>query len=313
GIASENLKSAKNSGTILVLVRIACSISYLQSEYLKRLPQYNGLIVHWDMFDESMFKLRRQFLGERLDEDNTIISREQMYTTEYRTIDIEVQSIFEQGVQHFQRADWHNAIETFNKAIAKDSLFSEAYFYLGRSYWNIDENIKSSESYLKAVEVDPTHPQINMMRARLKLSLGEYADALIYASLFLIDNLKFAEAHFTFGHIVADMKKYEEAIKFYNQAVKLQESHVSSYFNLGFCYKALKNYPLAIENYSKALKFVPQYLEVYNNRGIIYMIIGEFSKASQDFRKMLVIDPDSELAEKNLRLLEYYKRRRSVF
>ena len=82
-------------------------------------------------------------------------------------------------------------------------------------------------------------------------------------------------------------KNYEEAIKNFNEALKLNPNYASAYINRGIAYIGLNNFKQPIEDATKAIKINPN--DLYNNymayliRGSCYSALGDKLKSKSDF------------------------------
>ncbi len=100
---------------------------------------------------------------------------------------------------------------------------------------------------------------------------------------------------------------YDEAIKQFQEALKLNPGKAEIHYNLGLTYQAKASWDEAVEEYRKALELNPEDAETHNNLGIVYYNQGDYQKAIEEFKLALSINPDFEIARKNLRLLEESK------
>lgn len=75
------------------------------------------------------------------------------------------------------------------------------------------------------------------------------------------------------------------------------------YFNIGAAYQKLRKYKNALRYYNMADKMFYKISSIYLNRGAIYLEIGEMKKAEEDFMKALEIDPKNFKAYQNLGFL----------
>lgn len=91
-------------------------------------------------------------------------------------------------------------------------------------------------------------------------------------------------------------KKYEEALHFYNQALKHGEHY---YYNRqkGKVLVKLKRYKEAINAFDKSLQERPYDTETLLSRGYSYLMSGDCQKAIADFDLVIEIDPDDSYAQ----------------
>ena len=108
-----------------------------------------------------------------------------------------------------------------------------------------------------------------------------------------------ANAHFLRGCSYDELKMYKEAIKAYQQSVKIKPDFAEAYVNLGATYYKLGRYANAIDAYKRAVQIKPS-SSVYNKLGAIYIINGKYSIARDTFKKAIDIDPNDAVAHYNL-------------
>ncbi len=108
-----------------------------------------------------------------------------------------------------------------------------------------------------------------------------------------------ANAHFLRGCSYDELNMYKEAIKAYQQSVKIKPDFAEAYVNLGATYYKLGRYANAIDAYKRAIQIKPS-SSVYNKLGAIYIINGKYSIARDIFKKATDIDPNDAVAHYNL-------------
>ena len=108
-----------------------------------------------------------------------------------------------------------------------------------------------------------------------------------------------ANAHFLRGCSYDELNMYKEAIKAYQQSVKIKPDFAEAYVNLGATYYKLGRYANAIDAYKRAVQIKPS-SSVYNKLGAIYIINGKYSIARDTFKKATDIDPNNAVAHYNL-------------
>jgi len=87
--------------------------------------------------------------------------------------------------------------------------------------------------------------------------------------------------------------KFEDAVKFYKQAIKLKQDYAEAHYNLGDAYFQLKQYKQAIEAYKQALRYQSNLPAAYNNMGTAYYKLGEHQKAIEAYKEAIRLDPKS--------------------
>ena len=87
-------------------------------------------------------------------------------------------------------------------------------------------------------------------------------------------------------------KWYEEAVKHYTQATRLNPDNVNAYYNRGNAHSNLRDYKSAFDDYTYAIEHKPDFADAYNNRGMVYFRQGELKRALDDYTHAIEIDPN---------------------
>jgi len=91
------------------------------------------------------------------------------------------------------------------------------------------------------------------------------------------------------------MLQLDQALKSYQQAVKLRKDYQEAINNIGTIYYARKNYRRAITYYERALKSAAESersAAIYNNLGTAYFSRKQYKQAADAFQTALKLDPD---------------------
>jgi tetratricopeptide (TPR) repeat protein len=94
------------------------------------------------------------------------------------------------------------------------------------------------------------------------------------------------------GDAFARAGNFDEAIRDYDKALKLDPYYAKAYNNRGNA-RSDANHDLdAIGDYDKAITLEPDFAEAYNNRGLAYAKIGRLTDAIRDYDKAIALKPD---------------------
>lgn len=84
---------------------------------------------------------------------------------------------------------------------------------------------------------------------------------------------------------------HDLAIKFYNEAIKLDPKHELAFVNRGVCFKRKSEYDKAIEDYNQAIRLNPDSILAFHNRARAYELKGDLAKTIADYDQIIKIDP----------------------
>lgn len=100
-------------------------------------------------------------------------------------------------------------------------------------------------------------------------------------------------------------KKYDEAVKDFTKAIKLNNKFKWPYLNRGVTKNKLRQYNKAIKDFSKLIEIDSNYQEAYLNRGVSKFFLEKYNDAIDDFNKAIDIDIEYEEAY-YYKALSYY-------
>lgn len=123
------------------------------------------------------------------------------------------------------------------------------------------------------------------------LTQNKYQDALKSFDAAIKINTKYTEAYVGKGRALAGLKNYIEAIKAYDKAIVLNKNHSPAYYHKGISLIALKKYPDSIKAFDAAIAHNPKYSEAYNQKGIVFSILSKHNDALAAFNKVIQLSP----------------------
>ncbi|MDD5053280.1 MAG: tetratricopeptide repeat protein [Sulfuricurvum sp.] len=147
-------------------------------------------------------------------------------------------------------------------------------------------------------------------------------DAVYERALELYHNNKYAEVVVAIDTIMPELlsvplltiaafcadqcEQYDEAQKYWRDAIEMQPEYIDAYNNLGILLKKLKRFDEAEDVYQRAILLSENDPKLYNNLANLCVETGNFEKADHAYAKAISIDPEYAEAYHNLGKL--YKR-----
>ena len=105
------------------------------------------------------------------------------------------------------------------------------------------------------------------------------------------------------GNVLSELKKYDEAIEHYQQAINIKINFAEAYNNLANALGQKGKLKESIAYYSEAIRFKSDYAEAHSNLGITLSEQGQFEEAIGQYRKALQINPDLFRVHNSLAIL----------
>lgn len=96
--------------------------------------------------------------------------------------------------------------------------------------------------------------------------------------------------------------KPEEAVKTYQNAIRLEPTYAEAYQQMGLAYASLNQFPEAVKAFQEVIRLRPQSSLAQGNLGAAYMKMGRFQEARNAFREAVRLRPDDAEAHYNLGL-----------
>lgn len=94
-----------------------------------------------------------------------------------------------------------------------------------------------------------------------------------------------AAAHIEQGTASFSKNQFDEAVRHFSEAVRIDPNNVKAYNNRGVAYSKMGRYDQAIADFNKALRIDPQFAQAYNNRSMAYFRAKDYAKACADLRQ----------------------------
>ncbi|MFA7337057.1 MAG: tetratricopeptide repeat protein [Candidatus Obscuribacterales bacterium] len=102
---------------------------------------------------------------------------------------------------------------------------------------------------------------------------------------------KLVEAHWSYGLLLMEQRKYSDAVREFSQAIALDSTCAMPYFDRAKAYSALKKYSDAMADYSKIIEINPKgkgmLLNTHVKRAGCYGHLKEYAAAIRDLSKAL--------------------------
>jgi tetratricopeptide (TPR) repeat protein len=82
-----------------------------------------------------------------------------------------------------------------------------------------------------------------------------------------------------------ELGQYDQALKDFNDALKLKPNDASLYDLRGMAYRCKNMIDQALKDFQKAMELDPKFGRPYRNRAMVYFDQGDFTKSLEDLKK----------------------------
>ena len=94
------------------------------------------------------------------------------------------------------------------------------------------------------------------------------------------------------GNALRDLKRYEEALIAYEQAIRLDPNYASPYYNKGIALSGLKRYEEALIVYEHAIQLNPKFANAYTCKGVALLNLKRYEEALVAYEQAIQLDPN---------------------
>lgn len=198
-----------------------------------------------------------------------------------------------------ERGAFTLAADDMKAAVQRDSTNSDYFQLLADLSFRSRRVQDAVLAFRKCLTIDPENLEANLKFAELNLYLKAYPDALKYANDALRIDERKAKAYFIKGFVYKETKDTGRAISSFQTVVEIDPEYYDAYIQLGNLLAERTN-PLAIQYYNNALRLRPASTEAFYARGILFQNMGKLEQAESDYRAILKIEPAYAAAHYNL-------------
>ncbi len=155
-------------------------------------------------------------------------------------------------------------------------------------------NLEQSENICREIlKIQSNNAQVCHLLGVICYGFKRYDSALKYFEEALYLNPSDAEAHYNCGNVFKDKEQFEEAVACYRRALQVDPHNADVFVNLGYVLGEKGNLSEAIRCYEEALKLDPDNAIAHFNLGNTFLDQGLFDEAIEHYQKTAAIDPDN--------------------
>lgn len=185
--------------------------------------------------------------------------------------------------------DYNTAFNEINTVLRQDVYNSEGYFLKGMIYKDLKDTAHARSSFQTAITIAPDYKdavvQLGLMYSAQKDPLAlKYFDNA--AKLDTTDLFPL----FAKGVFYQDAKEYEKAKEIYKSVILHDNQYTDAYYNTGYILMQQDSVEKAWRQYDLLSKIDPTDPEAYYNRGLCSEMMGKKQDAVADYRQALTFD-----------------------
>ncbi len=146
---------------------------------------------------------------------------------------------------------------------------------------------------MKASELDPENPEINMALGLAYQARGDQGKAEEHFRHAIRKNPDYAEAHNNLGIVLSNLGRGDEAIREFEAAVSnvMYPTPERAYYNMGEEHRRRKNFAKAEESYRKAISLNDRYVDAYLRLALLQGDGGRLADAARTLETCVALVP----------------------
>jgi tetratricopeptide (TPR) repeat protein/peroxiredoxin len=208
------------------------------------------------------------------------------------------------GSVFFQREYFDQAEVWFRLALRDDPSSAEALYGLGSVYLKQNKRAEARDSFEQATKLQANYPE-TLPNAWNNLGLiatqeGHTEEAIRDFQEALRVSPDHLIALDNLGNAYRQLKQWDEAYKALQRALAVSPQDPEANYSVGMVYAQTNDNEHAYEYLQKALKLRPGYPEALNNLGVLYLRTGRRDEAVASFEECIRVEPAFDQAYLNL-------------
>ena len=208
------------------------------------------------------------------------------------------------GSVFFQRGYFDQAAASFQRALRDDPSSAEACYGMGSAYLNQQKTAEARASFERATKLHASYPD-TLANAWNNLGLlatqeGPKDEAIRCFQ----EAVRLSPDHLialnNLGNAYRQQKSWDEARKIFERALEVSPDDPEANYGLGMVFAQADDTAHAYEYLQRALKSRPAYPEALNNLGILYLRTRRRDEAVASFEKCIRVAPAFDQSYLNL-------------
>lgn len=208
------------------------------------------------------------------------------------------------GSIFFQRGYYEQAAASFEQARRDDPNGAEPEYGLGSVYLQLGNDDEARKCFEQATKLQARYPE-TLPNAWNNLGLlatraGQMDQAVEYFQQALKLSPAYLIALENLGNAYRRQRKWEDARQVLERAVVVDPQSPEANYSLGMVFAQMNDSDRAYDYLQRALKLRPDYPEALNNLGVLYLRTNRRNEAVDEFEQCIHVAPDFDQSYLNL-------------
>ena len=198
------------------------------------------------------------------------------------------------GRLYAQQQKWHQAKQSYLKAIDIDAEFATAHLYLAEVWTCLKKPRKAADSFYLAYKLNPSlaNPQQHHKLGKTLEKQNKLVKAISVYHLAIKNKPDFLAAYRNLGNLLLEKKDKQKAIELYRQGITNNPEDPQFYLLLGKALAEFEEWDRALESYKIAVRLEPNLPDPYYHFGLVLANTDRLDLAEGFYKKAISIDAD---------------------
>lgn len=167
----------------------------------------------------------------------------------------------------------------------------------------------AAELFADALDLEPGHPAAHCNRATVLAELKRWPEALAGYDRAVALKSDYAVAWSNRGNALKELRRPAESLASFDRAIAINPGIAEVWSNRGTVLKELNRLDESLASYDRAVRLDPLMAEAHSNRGIVLAALGRGEAALASYDRAVAIRPDDAEALSNRGIALYELRR----
>ena len=288
--------------------------NYFAQIYPLAISEYNQVITMDTTFLDVYFRLARAYVAQgqyngALDQLRIVLTRDSLYTNAWKEIGrLYTMAGLSADDRDTKEQRFKEAIGSYRKflELAKDSSDGEAFFNLGRAYFNLGGFPEANMAFEHVLKLGDEPKNIYMYLGRGYIAVERYQDGIDmlkrqFASLQAQDPAwkpgpGEADVYRRLAEGYKALQDWPNAAENFKAAYELDTSDARAAIDAAVAYHQLKDFPAALGFYEKRIALGSDSWSVFLNAAYCTLNLQDYEKSVQYLLKVVALDSTNEKA-----------------
>jgi tetratricopeptide (TPR) repeat protein len=197
------------------------------------------------------------------------------------------------GLQKERKDDYRGALQEYDRAIALDPRYADAYIGRGFAKYKLGERSNAVIDFSTAISLNPKSAQGYNNRGNIYLEFKDWEYAIADFSQAIAIDPNYADAYISRGVARESWQNSPTGgMVDLNMAIIIDSRSVRGYRSRGNARLNIADYRGAIDDYTTAMTLAPKIAKDYESRGVAKSQLKDYQGAIADYMLAISIDPE---------------------